>query len=90
MLTPNVIYLIDTGDEISWCDDPNPSGYIEPDDVVMYVKSSIDKAAPDLLEALELARNEINILLVDAGVVFPDQQETLWRIDAAIAKARGQ
>lgn len=83
MLTPNVIYLIDTGDEISWCDDPNPSGYIEPDDVVMYVKSSIDKAAPDLLEALEDALKTAK---------FERHPFRPWHKQAedAIAKARGQ
>lgn len=47
-------------------------------------------AAPLLLEELELARAEIRILLIDTGVIFPDQQETLCRIDAAIAAAKGE
>jgi hypothetical protein len=53
-------------------------------------KERLERAAPALLEALELAREEIKILLLDAGVVFPDQQETICRIDAAIAAAKGE
>lgn len=39
MNTPNEIYLIDTGSEITWCDVPDPSEYIEEEDVVKYVRS---------------------------------------------------
>jgi hypothetical protein len=39
MQTPDVIYLIDMGDEITWCDDANPSGEIPREDVVRYQKS---------------------------------------------------
>ena len=39
MKTPNIIYLIDMGDEIVWCDDPNPSGEYDADDSVCYVKA---------------------------------------------------
>lgn len=53
METPDIIYLIDCGDEITWCDDPNPSGDLEPDDVVMYEKSSVKSSAHALLKALE-------------------------------------
>jgi len=40
MQTPDVIYLIDMGDEVTWCDDANPSGEIPRDDIVRYQKSN--------------------------------------------------
>jgi hypothetical protein len=52
--------------------------------------TKLESTNKQLLEALELAREEIKILLLDAGVVFPDQQETICRIDAAIAAAKGE
>lgn len=50
----------------------------------------LEETNKQLLDALELAREEIKILLLDAGVVFQDQQETICRIDAAIAAAKGE
>jgi hypothetical protein len=41
MLTPEVIYLIDTGDEISWCDDPNPSDEGAEEGSVAYIKKEL-------------------------------------------------
>ncbi len=91
MKTPDVIYLIDCGDEITWCDDPNPSGDLEPDDVVMYEKSSVKSAAPALLEALEAAKSKIECSQrahERASVFLVD--EALEIIDAAIKQARGE
>ena len=38
------IYLIDLGDEITWCDSPDPSDGIEESDVTGYVRADIHKA----------------------------------------------
>ena len=35
------IYLIDMGDEITWCDEPDPSGNVEPEDVTAYIRVDI-------------------------------------------------
>lgn len=83
METPNVIYLIDTGDEISWCDDQNPSGDIDIDDTIKYVKSSISDA---LLEALE----EIYQMVQESYHVDDSNMETMDKVYAAIAAARGE
>jgi hypothetical protein len=40
MITPDKIYLIDLGDEVTWCDDPNPSGNVDKQDVVAYIKDT--------------------------------------------------
>lgn len=45
MKTPDRIWLIDMGDEITWCDDPDPSGEVHPDDTVEYVKAEVAKEA---------------------------------------------
>lgn len=42
MDTPEVIYLIDIGDEICWCDDESPSGNEEGG--VKYIRADIAKA----------------------------------------------
>lgn len=40
MKTPDKIYLIDMGDEVTWCDCPDPSGYVDERDVVSYTKTA--------------------------------------------------
>ena len=45
--TPKTIYLIDMGDGVVWCDDPDPSGTIEPEDVTRYIRADL------VAEALE-------------------------------------
>jgi hypothetical protein len=98
MQTPDVIYLIDTGDEISWCDDPNPSGDLEPDDVVKYIKATPKAlAAPDMLEALKIARDYIYSELQEKKSAYGDRlqhkikmvQDDLDKVDEAIKKANG-
>lgn len=42
--SPEVIYLIDTGDGVDWCDDPDPTGYGECDDAVKYVRGDTYEA----------------------------------------------
>lgn len=88
METPNVIYLIDCGDEISWCDDPNPSGYIEPEDVVKYIKSSVNDAAPQLLEALERLINDAEFFSARLG--NSDEIESISKAKSAIKAAKGE
>jgi len=41
---PEVIYLIDTGDGVAWCDDPDPTGYGECNDAVKYVRGDAYEA----------------------------------------------
>jgi len=85
MKTPDVIYLIDMGDEIAWCDDPNPSGEYEPDDSIAYVK----KAQRDqLLETLEEARMYVD--MAGENCYNPVADKLLEKIDAAIAAAKGE
>ena len=38
---PKNIWLINLGDEITWCDDPEPSSDIDEDDVTGYVRADI-------------------------------------------------
>jgi len=35
------IYLLDLGDDIVWCDCPEPSNDIEPEDVTKYVREDV-------------------------------------------------
>lgn len=54
METPDRIWLIDLGDEVTWCDDPDPSGDINERDVVKYVKAETSEAREKkLVEALK-------------------------------------
>ena len=39
MNKPERIWLIDMGDEITWCDCPDPSGDVHPDDVCEYIRA---------------------------------------------------
>lgn len=41
MSGPDFIYLIDTGDQIAWCDDPAPGPNDDPNESVAYVRASI-------------------------------------------------
>jgi hypothetical protein len=82
MKTPNVIYLIDMGDEIAWCDDPNPSGECAPDDSIAYVKK---EQRDELLELLTRAR----FYVAEYAKRSDMADETLLNIDRAIAKAKG-
>lgn len=49
--TPERIWLIDMGDCIAWCDDPDPSGTGE-DDAVEYVQSALLRSQAEELERL--------------------------------------
>jgi hypothetical protein len=84
MNTPDVIYLIDVGDEITWCNHPNPTGEVEPGDVVRYEKASVKLTDTDLLELLLIARHYARYSHNDYAKV------DLEKIDAAIKTARGE
>lgn len=47
--TPETIYLIYMGEEDGtvWCDEPNPTGYVEPEEVAQYIRADL------VTEALE-------------------------------------
>jgi hypothetical protein len=49
--TPERIWLIDMGDCIAWCDDPDPSGTGE-DDAVEYVRAALIRSQAEELERL--------------------------------------
>lgn len=49
---PKTIYLIDMGDQIAWCDSPDPDGNIEPEDVTEYIRA-------DVVQADLAARDEV-------------------------------
>ena len=85
MEAPDVIYLIDTGDEISWCDDPNPSGDLEPDDSVAYVKK---EQRDELLNALVLAEKALAHCKPDIGYSSKHTDASI-AINRVIAKAKG-
>ena len=62
MKTPKVIYLIDMGDEICWCDDESPSGneeggvkYIRADSVVDTIKK--DKSPSNVPFIRDIAKS---------------------------------
>ncbi len=50
MITPERIWLIDMGDEITWCDVPDPIGSMPPDDSEGYIKLSEYQRLRDALE----------------------------------------
>jgi hypothetical protein len=86
MKTPDVIYLIDGGDEVTWCDDQNPSGEIDPEDTVMYLKATpMALAAQDMLEALINAKSFIEAYADDT-----EAPRLINELDAAIKKAKGE
>jgi len=93
MKTPDVIYLIDMGDEIAWCDDPNPSGNYEPDDSIAYVKK---EQRDQLLEALEdlmaIAKESRGIAgyHLNRATAEWDEFEFYGKAIAAIAAAKGE
>jgi hypothetical protein len=82
MKTPDRIWLLDLGDEITWCDCPDPSGDIHPDDAVAYVKAlKIDTLTTEnerLKERVEAAERERDDLqaVVD-GIWAPADVEKL-------------
>jgi hypothetical protein len=41
------IYLIDMGDEIVWCDDPDPDGKTDSKDVIKYVRADLAESPRD-------------------------------------------
>lgn len=57
MNTPDKIWLIDTGDEIVWHDDPDPTGDVHEEDVVAYTRtdSLSNSGSNALLSASEAA-----------------------------------
>ena len=60
--TPERIWLIDMGDCIAWCDDPDPSGTGE-DDAVEYVRAALIRSQAEELERLRGALGEIRTIL---------------------------
>lgn len=76
----DVIYLIDTGDEIAWCDCPDPTGYEDPQDATKYLRATPEReAAPELLEALcDMVSDRAEL-----------SKATIEFAERAIAKARG-
>jgi hypothetical protein len=93
MKTPDVIYLIDMGDEISWCDDPNPSGNYEPDDSIAYVKKEqrdqLLEALEDLMEIAKESRGIAGYHLNGVTAEW-DEFEFYDKARAAIAAAKGE
>lgn len=64
--SPEVIYLIDTGDGIVWCDDPDPTGYGECGDTVKYVRWDAYETVQAECDILRAAlRNICNIYVID-------------------------
>ena len=58
MKTPDTIYLIDTGNEITWCGKQFPSDGIHKGDTCAYTKLSISRAVHDeLRRRLNIAAN---------------------------------
>lgn len=56
--TPERIWLIDMGDCIAWCDDPDPSGTGE-DDAVEYVRAALIRSQAEELERLRGALGDL-------------------------------
>ena len=67
--TPERIWLIDMGDCIAWCDDPDPSGTGE-DDAVEYVRATLIRSQAEELERLRRALGAVtktaNLLYANA------------------------
>lgn len=38
---PEAIYLIDIGDQVVWCEDSDPTGDTEPEDVTPYIRADL-------------------------------------------------
>ena len=62
METPDTIYLIDMGDEVTWCDSPDPSGGVHPDDVCEYVKSAQLAEANGIIKSCQGCLDEYGTL----------------------------
>ena len=59
METPDTIYLIDTGDEVTWCGSQFPSDGINKEDTCAYIKASISLAVhSELRRRLNIAVNK--------------------------------
>lgn len=63
--TPKIIYLIDMGDEISWCDDPAPGIGMNQKNAVKYIR--VDSVPEHLLTALLGDISEIQITADEGG-----------------------
>lgn len=88
METPDVIYLIDMGDEIAWSYDTNQGSDYEPDDSIKYIKATPKAlAAPDMLEALKVMDYILEKGLINLQQGEFEHARQLQR--AAIKKAGG-
>ena len=76
--TPERIWLIDMGDCIAWCDDPDPSGTGE-DDAVEYVRAALIRSQAEELERLRGA-------LRDVGVAWDSAPTVAGLLDGRAAK----
>ena len=76
--TPERIWLIDMGDCIAWCDDPDPSGTGE-DDAVEYVRATLIRSQAEEMERLRGA-------LRDVGVAWDSAPTVAGLLDGRAAK----
>lgn len=97
--TPERIWLIDMGDCIAWCDDPDPSGTGE-DDAVEYVRAALIRSQAEELERLRsditrqmaIANSECNRAerlrgaLRDVGVAWDSAPTVAGLLDGRAAK----
>jgi len=84
--TPERIWLIDMGDCISWCDDPDPAGTGE-DDAVEYVRAQLIRAQSARIAALEEALRAIEDMETDWALGIDGGMENARR---AARKALGK
>lgn len=77
--TPERIWLIDMGDCIAWCDDPDPSGTGE-DDAVEYVRATLIRSQAEELERLRGALGELSDYETDRASMWADQHNE-WTKD---------
>ena len=71
MDVPKKIWLIDVGDEITWCDCPYPSNYIEERDVVEYVKAEqLEQQAKSIDKLQKLVKDAADYLDINSQTVI--------------------
>lgn len=65
MAHPEQIWLIDTGDDVAWCDHSDPTGETDPRDTTQYIRADIVNKRIKALEAMvqEIGADRAKLLM---------------------------
>lgn len=78
MVMPNheAIYLIDTGDEIVWCDDPTPSPGMSKKDAIPYVREDVveKQRLSDKHKGMKVSCSGLLVRLANGSKIRQDQR----------------